>query len=73
MKLSDYSVSMAAANHFGGLKTTINSCKSNQRAETGGQKILSKPLLNDMNETFQDVYIFVRVGVMGDLGICDSI
>jgi len=29
---------MAMPNHFDGLKTTINSCKSNQRAENGSSK-----------------------------------
>jgi len=41
---------MAAANHLGGLKTTINSCKSNQWAETVRQNII-EALVTDKSKT----------------------
>ena len=45
-------------NHFDGLKTTINGCNSNQTLNSSYQ-ILSRPLINDMDETLKDVYTFV--------------
>jgi len=49
---------MEMPNHFDGPKTTINSCNSNQTLNSCCQ-ILSRPLIDDMDETLKDVYTFV--------------